>query len=409
MKLEQDFFNPPKILSNDFLDYEKKKLDLIKKIKKNKFGFQKELNFPRKKEIDDIVKKLKKFSTIIFLGTGGSSLGGKTLVSIMENKINSRKEIHFLENIDFESIEKVLNKIDLDKTAIVAISKSGETFETISQLFFITNKFDELGIYKKKRIFIITEKKNSFLKSLQENEDYYFLEHSSEIGGRFSIFSIVGLIPAKLSGFNIEKFCKSAQQFIKKVVNDMEIFDYYFKPSFYQYFLFKKGINISVMMPYVDCLSNFALWFRQLFAESIGKKGKGATPINALGTVDQHSQLQLYLDGPMDKFFTIIIRKLNKKKQTTLDCNYKGGKFELLHNKSLEQLLHAEMKATLETIKNKGLPIRIFKLTSIDEDSIGELSIFYFIEIIFMCELFNVNPFNQPAVEEGKRLTKSYL
>ena len=409
MKLVQHFFNPPKISNKDYLNYEKKKLKLRHELKCNSFSFQKELNQPRTDEIDAIVKKLKRFKTVLFLGTGGSSLGGKTLVSIIVNIKKLNPEIHFLENVDFESLIKVLENIDLEKTGVVTISKSGETIETISQLFYITNKFDEKNIPKKNNIFIITEKKKSFLKNLQESEKYSFLEHSSEIGGRFSIFSVTGLVPAKLSGFNVDIFCSSARKFLSEIVSNNELFDYYFKSSFYQFVLSKTGRNMSILMPYSDSLSNFALWFRQLLAESIGKDGKGFTPVSALGTVDQHSQLQLYLDGPRDKIFTIISRKLKNQKQEKLDCRFKNGKYSLLHQKSLEELLYAEMKATCETIKKNGLPVRVLELNSIDEESVGKLSIFYFIETIFLCKFLKVNPFDQPAVEEGKLLAKSYL
>jgi len=409
MNLIQYFFNPPKILKKDYLNYEKKKLKLKHELKSNSFGFQKELNQPRTDEIDAIVKKLERFKTVLFLGTGGSSLGGKTLVSIIEKKNKLNPKIYFLENIDFESLVKVLDNIELKNTGVVAISKSGETIETISQLFYITNKFDEKNIPKNKNIFIITEKKKSFLKNLQESEKYSFLEHSSEIGGRFSIFSVVALVPAKLSGFNIETFYSSARKFLTDIISNNELFDYYFKSSFYQFVLSRTGRNMSIIMPYIDSLGNFALWFRQLLAESIGKNGKGLTPVNALGTVDQHSQLQLYLDGPKDKIFTIISRKLKNQNHKKLDCSFQEGRFSLLHQKSLEEILHAEMKATCETMNKNGLPVRVLELNAIDEESIGELSIFYFIETIFLCKFLKVNPFDQPAVEEGKVLTKSYL
>ena len=139
------------------------------------------------------------------------------------------------------------------------------------------------------------------------------------------------------------------------------------------------------------------------------KKGKGITPVNALGTVDQHSQLQLYLDGPKDKFFTFI-EKVSDKSVTKLDCQYSKSKtFQDLHQKSLEELLNAEMNATIKTISNKKIPIRRITLESYNEKYIGSLMMFFFIETIFSCFLLEVNPFDQPAVEEGKKLTKRFL
>ena len=170
----------------------------------------------------------------------------------------------------------------------------------------------------------------------------------------------------------------------------------------------KRGVNMTVMMPYSDSLNNLSLWYRQLWAESIGKKGIGITPINALGTVDQHSQLQLFLDGPKDKFFTLIGKFPDKASKKIL-CNYfKKMKF-IMDNKSLENLMNAEMKATIETLKNKGLPIRVIMLKNFNERLIGSLMMFLFLETIFACSLFEVDPFDQPAVEEGKKLAKKYL
>ena len=171
----------------------------------------------------------------------------------------------------------------------------------------------------------------------------------------------------------------------------------------------KKGINISVIMPYIDNLNNLSFWYKQLWAESIGQKEKGTTPVNSLGTVDQHSQLQLFLDGPKDKFYTIIGRK-KKKDHSLLDCSYgENKKIKLLHNKSLEILLKAEMDATIKTLENKKLPIRFFELDLLNEECLGSLMMYFFIETILCCYLVDVNPFDQPAVEDGKELTKQNL
>ena len=161
-------------------------------------------------------------------------------------------------------------------------------------------------------------------------------------------------------------------------------------------------------MPYIDRLNELALWYRQLWAESIGKEKKGITALNALGTVDQHSQLQLFLDGPNDKFFTFIGKKKNEDKHL-LDCSYGNKIFNSLHKKSLDQILFAEMKATIETLKKKKLPLRYIELNDVKEMELGALVMFLFIETIFCCYLIDVNPFDQPAVEEGKILTKKIL
>jgi glucose-6-phosphate isomerase len=343
------------------------------------------------------------------LGTGGSSLGGKTLVSISDNYFSTKlkPKIFFIENVDCLSISSLMENINLEKTAVVVTSKSGETIETISQLCFILDEFKNMKIPTKKNFIIITESKDSTLKKIKEVKEFSFLEHSSIIGGRFSIFSIVGLIPAKLSGFNIELFCSSGLNFFNEVASDTKLFDYYFNSSLNQYILSKNEKCTSVIMPYVDSLFNLSLWYRQLLAESSGKNGVGITPLNSIGTVDQHSQLQLYLDGPKDKTFSFISRK--KIKSNKLDCSWIDNKLSFLNHRSLEDLLYSEMLATSETLIRKKLPVRRIELECVDEESIAELISFFIIEAILICKLLGVNPFDQPAVEESKILTKEFL
>tara|TARA_E500000331_G_C17164484_1_gene673170 strand:- start:663 stop:1145 length:483 start_codon:yes stop_codon:yes gene_type:complete len=151
------------------------------------------------------------------------------------------------------------------------------------------------------------------------------------------------------------------------------------------------------------------MWYRQLWGESIGKEGLGSTPINALGTVDQHSQLQLYLDGPKDKFITIINLK-NKRKTFILDCSIEKNVFcDSLHKKTMNDLIEAEKEATFQTLKKKDIPLRVIELESKNEEVIGELLMHFFLETIYTCHLFGLDPFNQPAVEEGKKLAIKYL
>ena len=408
--LQETFNLEKKVKKTQKQKYTKSKIKILELIKKKSFGFIQDLHQKDFLDIYQFSEKLQKFENVLFLGTGGSSLGGKTLVSLMDNIfINAtRPRVFFVENIDSSSIHGLLQNIDLKNSACVVTSKSGETIETIAQFFFVFNEFKKKKISIKKRFFIITEDKQSTLKEIQESENLDFYPHPIDIGGRYSVFSIVGLIPSKTIGFDIKRFCNGGKSFLKEIENENN-FDYYFTPISNLIDLKKKGVNMSIVMPYHDLLNNLSFWYRQLWAESIGKKGKGITPVNALGTVDQHSQLQLYLDGPKDKFFTFI-EKARDKSVTKLDCHYSKSKtFQDLHQKSLEELLNAEMNATIKTISNKKIPIRRITLESYNEKYIGSLMMFFFIETIFSCFLLEVNPFDQPAVEEGKKLTKRFL
>jgi glucose-6-phosphate isomerase len=412
MLFSQSYFNlenfESELKSKNYL-YTKKKI--IEDISSKSFGFLQDIYSNNLEEIINLAKHLRNFENVLFLGTGGSSLGGKTLVSLKENFFfkESQPKIYFLENVDEWSILRLTKKINLQNTALVVISKSGETIETLSQFFFLKNEMKEIDNFKKK-VFIITENKKSTLKEIQEEEGFEFYEHKKNIGGRFSVFSLVGLLPASLIGFEISNFREGGKLFLKNLSKDDEgFFDSHFFSALSLMILYKKNYNISVFMPYSDRLDNLSFWYRQLWAESIGKNKMGITPVNALGTVDQHSQLQLYLDGPSDKFFTFIFEK-QKKSKKKLDCTYgKDKNYHLLHNKSLNNLLVCELKATIETLKQKKKPLRVIELDEINEKVIGSLMMFLFLETIFSCYFINVDPFDQPAVEEGKILTKKLL
>ena len=411
MLFSQSFFNlhyfESELKSKVYLSTKKK---IFKDISSKSFGFLKDIYCDNLGEITKLADHLRNFENVLFLGTGGSSLGGKTLVSIKENFFfkDSSPKIFFLENIDEWSISRLTMKINLQNTALVVISKSGETIETLSQFFFLKNEMKEIDNFKKK-VFIITENKKSTLKEIQEEEGFKFYEHKKNIGGRFSIFSLVGLLPASLAGFEISSFREGGKLFLKNLIDDESFFDNQFFSTLCLMNLYKKNYNISVFMPYSDRLDNLSFWYRQLWAESIGKNRMGITPVNALGTVDQHSQLQLYLDGPSDKFFTFIFEK-KKKFNKKLDCSYGEDKnFSLLHNRPFENLLIFELRATIETLKQKKAPLRVIELDEINENAIGSLIMFLFLETIFSCYFIDVDPFNQPAVEEGKILTKEFL
>ena len=382
---------------------------LLNEIDNRSFGFLKDLFQIDVRDVYKLKKKLEKFDNVLFLGTGGSSLGGKTLASLKINFFTQKNKprIFFLENVDVISIEGLLKEINLEKTSLVVTSKSGETLETLAQFFLIKKKIENLRDYKNK-IFVITEDKKSTLKTIQEEEGFSFVKHNENVGGRYSVFTIVGLLPASLSFFDIEGFILGAKEFIRQI-KDEKYFNSLFVSAIAMIMLEKKGINISVFMPYIDNLNNLSLWYRQLWAESVGKNKNAITPINSLGTVDQHSQLQLYLDGPKNKFFNLIGREYSDDCKL-LDCSFgSNGKVQILHKRSLESLLKCEMDATLETLVKKKLPVRFIELEAVDETVIGALMMYFFLETIFSCYLMNVNPFDQPAVEYGKKLTKEKL
>tara|TARA_B100000524_G_scaffold279134_1_gene155726 strand:+ start:2209 stop:3471 length:1263 start_codon:yes stop_codon:yes gene_type:complete len=360
--------------------------------------------------IKSIAEKFKNYDNVLIIGTGGSSLGGKTLVSLKRNHFidNKKPKFFFIENIDHNPLTELMQTIDLKKTAIIVISKSGETIETLCQFFFVREFFKKKNISLVKKTLVITEEKQSTLKKIQESSKFIFLKHSSKIGGRYSIFSSVGLIPAYLANINIKDLRKGAFLVLQEMFKVKKIQN--FSPAvsaLNNSHLMKKGINQCVLMPYSDSLYNFAVWFRQLWAESIGKNGQGSTPINSIGTIDQHSQLQLYLDGPRNKFIHII--GVEKNNSFKLNCKTKDFLFEKLHNKRMNELLDAEKEATFQTFRKKGIPTRMINLKNTNEKTIGSLLMHFILETIYTCYFLDVDPFNQPAVEEGKKLALKFL
>ena len=355
------------------------------------------------------------FDDVVILGTGGSSLGGRTLVSIADSQINGNRnkpKLHFFDNIDPHSLDNLLNILITQRTGFLVISKSGETAETMVQFLVCFQAVKEKFGDKAHEYFtVIVQPGKSTMRQCAEALGILVLDHHPKVGGRYSVFSLVGLLPAMIAGLNPEAIRKGAAKVLIPIIDD-ESPDFV-EPAIGAAISFglvtENQVKTTVLMSYADRLQSFGLWFRQLWAESLGKKGKGTTPVNALGAVDQHSQLQLYLDGPRDKMFTLIM----------LACAEKGPKVEsswgeekaltYLADKTVGDLMEAEQNATAKTLIKNNRPTRIFRLSTLDEHSLGGLMMHFMLETIIAAHLFEVNPFDQPAVEEGKILARKFL
>ena len=356
---------------------------------------QKTDDFAEFKKLAELADSYKK---IIVLGVGGSSLGAKTMCSL---KFQSKLE--FIESIDPISIENQIKNIDFRNTFFLVISKSGETIETICQTLIIIEEFKRQKIknFAEQFIFVTENKPNSLFKIATKIKAKIAF-HPNEIGGRFSCFSIVGLLPSLIAGVDIAKIRMGANAILQEFLhNDKIIFS-----SALLLKLYKAGYINNVVMPYIDDFKNFTDWYRQLWAESLGKNSFGSTPINSLGTVDQHSQLQLYLDGNRDKFFTFIISNNYKndfKIKDLTDCE------TLFGGKKLSQILTIEHQTTIEVLNEKKLPIRIFEIDNVDEEVMGALMMQMFLETILVAKANKINPYDQPAVEFRKEMAKKIL
>ena len=349
---------------------------------------------------NNLRSKKKKF---VVFGTGGSNLGARALINTLINQPNN---ILFFDNIDPLFFQNQIVNLDIKTTGFIIISKSGTTPETLSQFGSVINLAREknnLDLLFKNSL-VVTEFKDSPLYNIAKKNNCKLLEHKKDIGGRYSIFSNVGMIPAILSGLDVKKIHSGALKAIKKN-------DYLDSIKFAQIFKYCSSNNYlsNVIMTYSDGLNYFGKWYLQLWAESIGKKNRGVTPLHAIGTTDQHSQLQLYLDGPKDKFFTFI-KSNYQKKGLKIDANImKDQSVNYLLNKTMGDLMHAEQDATIDTFKLNKFKYREILLNEINEESMGALMADSIIETIATCIYFEVDPFDQPAVEQGKILTKKYL
>ena len=359
---------------------------------------------------------------MVFLGTGGSSLGGQTLAQLAGHAVpgvgalRDGPRLHFMDNLDPDSYALLLARAPLATTRFVAISKSGGTGETLMQTIAALDAVRAAGLAAKigANFFAISEPpagKRNGLRELLGPDGVPVLDHDPHIGGRYSVLTNVGLLPAAVAGLDIAAVRAGAAAALAPVLAG--------KPpaevpacvgaALAVALAASRGKTISVLMAYADRLERLTRWYVQLWAESLGKDGKGTTPIGALGPVDQHSQLQLYIAGPRDKLFTIV----------TVDAAGRGPRMDArlaalagepdFAGKTMGDLAAVQGRATAETLIKNGCPVRTIHLDRLDEASLGELLMHFMLETIVAAHLLGVDPFDQPAVEEGKVLAKQYL
>ena len=343
-----------------------------------------------------LVKRYSKYKNIIVMGMGGSILGTKSIYTFFREKI--KKKVFFFDNLD-AGLHSELKKIkNLKNSCFVVISKSGDTLETITNLSVVFSKNS-----LKNRLIFITEITDNSLMDLAHKYSAEVIEHKRFIGGRYSVLSEVGMFPASLMGLRTNGFKN-----LKKLINNKNFVSTLIQNVASIYTLNVQGIKNSVILNYDSGLNDLGYWYQQLVAESLGKKGKGITPILSFAPKDHHGLLQLYLDGPKDKFFTFLNSSVKKNKyKISGDITPKGMKF--LKNKSLEFVVGAQCNATKNIFKSKKIPFRQITFNKKNEEELGEILTFFVLETILLARLMKVNPFDQPAVEEVKIETKKFL
>ena len=343
-------------------------------------------NFYKNNYNKKIIEKLKKYTNFRILGMGGSILGAESIFSFLSHKI--KKKFNFINTLNHDQ------KLSKKKCINLIISKSGNTLETIANSNILIKKKD-INIF-------ITENKKSYLLSLAEKLKSEVINHNNYIGGRYSVLSEVGMLPAELMGLDIKKF-KQLNNIIK---NKKFISALIANVRSTLYFMRNKKFN-SVILNYDEKSNDLFKWYQQLVAESLGKKENGILPIISSMPKDNHSVMQHYLDGPKNNFFTFFY--VRNKSSIKINNNKILHEKSFLKNKSISQIMYAQKKATENVFLKKNIPFRSFEIINRNEEALGELFCFFILETILIGRSLKINPYNQPAVELIKKETQKIL
>ena len=334
------------------------------------------------------IQKYKKLSNITLIGMGGSIMGSKSIYSFLKNRI--KKNFFFLDNFENNKIRNIKKKNKLN----LIISKSGNTLETIVNSNVIINK-------KVKNIFI-TENKPNYLRSVASKLKSDVIDHNNFIGGRYSVLSEVGMLPAMLMGLKIDKFRKfndliKNKFFLNSIINSVSN----------TLSLIKKNKSNSIILNYDENSLDLFYWYQQLVAESLGKKSKGILPIVSKMPQDNHSLMQFYLDGKKNNFYTFFFTKEIFSQKIKSEGLLRSRNY--LKNKNLQHVLYDQFLATQKVFKKKNIPFRSFIIEKRDESTLGTLFTYFILETILLGQALKINPYDQPSVELIKKETKKRL
>ena len=365
----------------------KKNLSLLINQKNNEIINSLKLNYKysySKKFLNNLKKK---YNKIRLIGMGGSILGTKAIFNFLDFK--SKKKLYF-----FDNLNPKLNNYKDQKFLNLIISKSGNTLETIAN--------SNILIKKKDRNIFITENKQSYLKLLAEKLKSDVVSHNNFIGGRYSVLSEVGMLPSSLMGLKENKF-----KVFNKLVNNKNFINQLISNVANILFLTKEKKYNSVIMNYDTRSNDFLKWYQQLVAESLGKKKFGIFPIISSMPKDNHSLMQLYLDGPKNNFYTFFY--VDEKRSNKINNKSILDTYKVLKNKNLNEIIFAQKIATEKIFLSKKIPFRSFKIFRRNEEALGELFTFFILETILIASALKINPYDQPAVELIKKETVKRL
>ena len=424
LNIEQEFCNYKETIANIISDLNKRKDKPGQWLRWMNLGYSEETIW-YVKEFASMVEN--RFDNILVLGIGGSALGGLAVTEALlkpywnlltPEQRNGLPRIFFLDNIDPDSINGLLNILDLKKTLVNVITKSGSTAETMSQYMIVKNILErELEDDYRKNIVVTTDKNVGILRQLADQEGYKTFVIPDDVGGRFSVFSAVGLLPFALVGIDIDELTNGIKDMdlalkntdIHKNIAAQNALIHYLMDT-------KKGKNISVMMPYSSRLRYVSDWYAQLWAESLGKEfdnegnkvNVGPTPVKALGATDQHSQIQLYNEGPNNKLITFIrVDNFDTVLEIPKIFEYTGIGY--LGGKTINDLINAEADSTRVALSDYSRPTITISMDRINPYNLAQLLYMYEVQTAIAGELYHINTFNQPGVEQAKNYTYALM
>lgn len=368
------------------------------------------------KAAEPVVQHLLNNTTdLCLLGVGGSGLGAQAVAQLkgwrtpaVMDRVGGIR-FHVLDNLDGASFAHALSTLDLRTTRFLIVSKSGSTGETLMQAMAVHETLKQAGgaKYMKYHFAAVTEPTDNPVRRFAIEIGAPILDHPTDIGGRYSVLSLVGMLPAMLLGLDAARIRDGALAVWNSVLQNDDADPV--SGAALAIAAAEAGFGELVLMPYGDRFERFGAWWRQLWAESVGKEGQGQAASTALGPVDQHSQLQLYLDGPNVRAFTVMSAaqtgegpRPDKELAERIGAGYLGGH-------ALGDLVGAQTRATAETLARRGRPVRTMTVEKLDEYALGGLFMHFMLETILAAKLMGIDPLDQPAVEEGKRLARAYL
>ncbi len=424
LNIEEEFNNYKDIIHKIIADLNSNKDKPGQKLQWMNLGYNEETIW-YVKEFAAMVEN--RFDNILILGLGGSALGGKAVCEALlppywnfltKEQRNNYPRIFFLDNIDPDQMNALLNILDLKKTLVNVITKSGSTAEVMAQYMILKDRMEkELGDDYRKNVIATTDKNVGILKQLSNQEGYKTFYIPDDVGGRFSVFSAVGLLPFALVGINIDEITQGVKDMDLALKNTDINFNIAAQNALIHFLMdVKKGKKISVMMPYSDRLRFIADWYCQLWAESLGKErdkdnnivNTGQTPVKALGVTDQHSQIQLYNEGPNDKIINFLrVSEFDTELEIPNIFEYTGISY--LGGKTINQLYNAEADSTMASLIDYKRPNVTITIPKVNPYYLGQLLYMFEVQTAITGALYNINAFDQPGVEQQKNYTYALM